>query len=66
MRKGTLSRNVRIDNIVSLLKVENSLICDPKKGLNSFDLIDYEAVNKILDNKRKYSLGFLEGALNGK
>lgn len=65
IRKGTPSRNSRIDNIVNLFKVQHRLISEPEKGLPNVRPIDYEEVNQILEEKRQYSLEFLKDALDG-
>ena len=65
IRKGTPSRNSRIDNIVNMFNVQHRLISEPQKGLPNVRPIDYVKVNRIIEEKRLYSLNFLEGALNG-
>ena len=63
-RKGTQSRNSRIDNIVEKFGMEDRLIKDPS-SLESLDdsETDYDIVNKKLCELRKDSLAFLTTAL---
>ena len=65
VRKGTQSRNSRIDNIVEKFGLEDRLIKDPASldELNDSD-IDYVAVHEKLLALRQDSLSFLESALD--
>lgn len=62
-----LSRNSRIDDILSLWKIPNQLILDKKivwtPELVRENHIDYKKVNKILASERERSLNFLKIAL---
>ena len=64
VRKGTQSRNSRIDNIVEKFGMEDRLIKDPS-SLESLDdsETDYDIVNQKLCELRKDSLAFLKAAL---
>lgn len=64
VRKGTQSRNARIDNIVKKFGMEDRLIKDPS-SLESLDdsETDYDIVNQKLCELRKDSLAFLKAAL---
>ena len=64
VRKGTQSRNSRIDNIVEKFGMEERLIKDPS-SLESLDdaEINYDIVGKKLCELRKDSLAFLKAAL---
>lgn len=65
VRKGTASRNTRIDNITQLFGLERRLIRDPANETPDPEPIDYERVNAILSEKRADSAAFLENALQG-
>ena len=65
VRKGTQSRNSRIDNIVEKFGLEKQLIKDPS-SVEAVDesVIDYGEVNEKLRALRQDSLLFLESALD--
>lgn len=65
VRKGTQSRNSRIDNIVEKFGLEDRLIKDPAAlGSVKDSEIDYAAVREKLAALRQDSLSFLESALD--
>lgn len=65
---GNHSRGLdRFISLLGLLGLEDRLVFDVKdlEG-KRIEKIDYERVNRILENEKKKSLEFLKGALNGK
>ena len=64
VRKGTRSRNSRIDNIVDLLQMQDRLIVDSTRSVIDFTPIDYEAVTRRIAELREDSMNFLTTALN--
>lgn len=65
VRYGTASRNSRIDGITTLLDIKHCLIQNPEIVDLPNNQIDYKLVNHVLEERRKASFAFLEGALNG-
>lgn len=63
IRKGTASRNSRIDNILEIFDIKDRLLIDPERLFTVEDKIDYKKLNTILDEKRLDSLSFLKKAL---
>ena len=63
IRKGTASRNSRIDDILTLFDIQNRLIINPEGEFDMDNKIDYIKLNAILEERRSYSLSFLEKAL---
>lgn len=61
-----MSRNSRIDNVLSLWKLGARLITDNNINWDSFDEeeIDYREVGSIVDSERRRSLDFLTKALS--
>ncbi len=65
VRKGTYSRNSRIDNIVQKFGMEDRLIKDPSSIEELDDSeTDYNSVNEKLRALREDSLAFLKSALD--
>ena len=61
-----LSRNSRIDNILSMWKLQDRLIVDKDLdwNKNGFRPIDYKALSSLVNEKREEGLLFLSMALN--
>lgn len=64
-RDAKQSRNSRIDNILSMWGCENRLIADPSVDWTKKEIapIDYEMVEKRIEEKRNYSLDYLKKAV---
>ena len=58
------SRNSRIDNILTTWNLRHRLVLN-ESNVNSFseEIVDYEKVDRLLDEKRKDSMEFLKNAL---
>lgn len=64
-KKGdALNQNSRIYNILSLLHLEERLICDKRSQEKIVEDIDYAKVNEILSSLRQQSLSYLQNALH--
>ncbi len=62
--KKKTSQNSRIYNILSLLGLESQLYCgNDKATIQNARNINYEAVNKLLKEKREQSKGFLSNSI---
>lgn len=62
--KKKTSQNSRIYNILSLLGLESQLYCgNDKATIQNARNINYEAVNKLLEEKREKSKGFLSNSI---
>lgn len=57
--------NSRVNNILRLCHLESRLISDSNYDTQKLSLIDYVAVNKILDEERKRSMAVLQEMLKG-
>lgn len=62
--KKNTSQNSRIYNILSLLGLESQLYCgNDKASIQNARKVNYEAVNKLLEEKREQSKGFLSNSI---
>lgn len=63
IRKGTGSRNSRIDNVLEKMGIQGQLIKDPLNGKFIESTIDYSSLQIRLNRLRQESICFLEKAL---
>lgn len=58
-----LCQNSRVENILELLGLQHRLVGDGLRDIIDQDGIDYQAVNKIVDHERRFSIDYLRSSL---